>query len=380
MIVDYDREAKVVEQSLDGAKVDTTDLDHNVFQFAVDPPWPPGEKRSLVFSTDRSNIGFRNQGNISGVIANGTFLNNGDGMPLIGFNGGKLIQARNVRRRYGRAPLPRAYKLEDERFWRTNSLRPDSDWVTFTTTVSTVVDQIAIAPGYLAREWEADGRRYFRYEMDRPIQNFFSFQSADYKVLEEEWNGIKLQVFYHEAHTFNVDRIMTAMRESLDYFSQAFSPFQYRQMRILEFPAYASFAQSFANTVPFSESIGYVLDLRDAKSFDVAYYVTAHEVAHQWWGHQIVPSAVQGGTMVVETFAQYGALLAVEKKYGPHQMRRFLGYELDAYLRGRASEPEAERPLYRVENQQYIHYRKGAVVMYELRDRLGEDVVNRSLA
>ena len=37
-------------------------------------------------------------------------------------------------------------------------------------------------------------------------------------------------------------------------------------------------------------------------------------------------------------------------------------------------------PLERVENQAYIHYRKGAVVMYLLQERLGEDAVNRALA
>ncbi|MEO1175102.1 MAG: M1 family aminopeptidase, partial [Myxococcota bacterium] len=174
--------------------------------------------------------------------------------------------------------------------------------------------------------------------------------------------------------------MMKSMRESLEYFSREFSPFQYRQMRILEFPTYATFAQSFANTVPYSEGIGFVLDQRDAKSFDVVYYVTSHEVAHQWWGHQLLPSPNQGWSMLVESFAQYSALIALEAAYGEHQMRRFLKYELDRYLTGRASEPVAEKPLYRNENQQYIHYRKGSVVMYELRDRVGEQVVNRSLA
>ena len=39
-----------------------------------------------------------------------------------------------------------------------------------------------------------------------------------------------------------------------------------------------------------------------------------------------------------------------------------------------------EVPLERVENQPYIHYRKGAVAMYLLQERLGEDAVDRALA
>ena len=61
-------------------------------------------------------------------------------------------------------------------------------------------------------------------------------------------------------------------------------------------------------------------------------------------------------------------------------MRKFLKYELDRYLRGRAGERVEEMPLALVENQPYIHYRKGSVVMYALKDYLGEDLVDRTLA
>ncbi|MBL0020870.1 MAG: hypothetical protein IPP23_00265 [Sphingomonadales bacterium] len=39
-----------------------------------------------------------------------------------------------------------------------------------------------------------------------------------------------------------------------------------------------------------------------------------------------------------------------------------------------------EQPLYRVENQGYVHYRKGSLVFYLLQERLGEDAVNRALS
>jgi ABC-2 type transport system permease protein len=170
------------------------------------------------------------------------------------------------------------------------------------------------------------------------------------------------------------------MKKSLEHFSSAYSPFQFRQMRILEFPDYERFAQSFANTVPFSESIGFIADLNDPDDIDYVYYVTAHEVAHQWWAHQVIGARVQGVTMLDESFAQYSALMVQERQYGPQQMRKFLKYELDRYLRGRGGEIVEEMPLALVENQDYIHYRKGSVVMYSLKDYLGEDIVDKSLA
>ena len=68
--------------------------------------------------------------------------------------------------------------------------------------------------------------------------------------------------------------------------------------------------------------------------------------------------------MIVESLAQYSALMVMEKEYGREHMRRFLKYELDRYLRGRGGELIEELPLMRVENQPYIHYRKGSLVFY----------------
>jgi len=73
-------------------------------------------------------------------------------------------------------------------------------------------------------------------------------------------------------------------------------------------------------------------------------------------------------------------LLVMEKLYGREQVRRFLKYELDRYLRSRGGEVVEELPLARVENQSYIHYQKGTLVMYWLKEVVGEDRVNRALA
>jgi hypothetical protein len=84
--------------------------------------------------------------------------------------------------------------------------------------------------------------------------------------------------------------------------------------------------------------------------------------------------------MLVETLAQYSALMVMEEAYGRDKMKRFLEYELDNYLSGRSFESREERPLMDVSaGQQYIHYRKGSVVMYALKEYLGEETVNRVL-
>jgi hypothetical protein len=139
--------------------------------------------------------------------------------------------------------------------------------------------------------------------------------------------------------------MIAGVKDSLDYFTKNFRPYQHRQVRILEFPRYATFAQCFPNTIPYSESIGFIAKVkRRTRRTRLPYYVTAHEVAHQWWAHQVIGAYVQGATMMSETLAQYSALMVMKKKYGDAKMKRFLKYELDAYLSGRGTRGKKEQP------------------------------------
>lgn len=378
--VSYGFNSIIRHQSIESAELQSSDDTLNFYIYALETPMAPGEERQMTFTVAIENPGFRNSQNETSVVDNGTFFNNEEAMPMVGFHQRFMLQERQPRRRQGLAPLDRAPKLEDQSQWSVNGLSPNVDWVTFRTTVSTVKDQIAMAPGYLQKEWMVGDRRFFSYEMDAPIFNFYAWLSADYTVIDDKWNDVDLQVLYHKPHDYNIDRMMKGMKDSLDYFTTNFGPYQHKQMRILEFPAYQEFAQSFPNTVPFSEGIGFMADNRDPKHIDYVYYVTAHEMAHQWWAHQVMGANVQGGAMLSETLSQYSALMVMKKEYGPEHMRRFLKYELDRYLSSRGAEVLEEQPLYRVENQPYLHYRKGAVIMYALQDYVGEEVVNRTLA
>ena len=97
--------------------------------------------------------------------------------------------------------------------------------------------------------------------------------------------------------------MLASSRAGLDYFQAHFSPYQFAQYRILEFPRYRSFAQSFPNTVPYSEGIGFIGRMVRKDDVDLTYFVTAHELGHQWWGHQLIGAQVQGSNMMSETLA-----------------------------------------------------------------------------
>jgi aminopeptidase N len=126
------------------------------------------------------------------------------------------------------------------------------------------------------------------------------------------------------------------------FHSTNFGPYQHRQVRIIEFPCYETFAQSFPNTIPFSEGAGFVFGTDDEENIDHVFNVTAHEVAHQWWAHQVIGGNVQGATLMSEALAEYSALMVMEKEYGRDKMRHMLKYELDGHLRGRGTQRNRE--------------------------------------
>lgn len=365
---------------LAGATLDKEWRDHHYRIYKLSPALQPDEIRELRFTTTLAERGFPNGAPLTRIVANGSFLDNSEITPNIGVSRAALLKDRGKRRKHGLPVDLRPPTLEDETGRAHNPLRFDSDWIDADITVTTDADQTPIAPGYTVSDTTAGGRRTVRFKPDAPINHFFSIQSARYEVRRDVWQGVDLAVYFHPRHDYNVARMLDAMKVSLAVFSEQFSPFQFRQARILEFPAYANFAQSFANTIPYSESIGFLLEMGDPDDIDVITYVTAHEIAHQWWGHQLLPSEQQGATMLIESFAQYSALLVMERMYGREQIRKFLKYELDRYLRSRGGEVVEELPLARVENQPYIHYQKGSLVMYWLKEVVGEATVNGALA
>lgn len=360
----------------------TEDHPELLFQvYTCSPPLNPGESRQMKFSVRARSRGFENEVSIPQISQNGTFFNN-QIAPQIGYQAGRELTNRNDRRRLGLSeprPIP---PLDPENLTarQDSYISNSSDWVNVETVISTSADQVAVAPGSLLESWQQDGRTYFRYRLDQASLNFFSFISARYKVARDRWDDVDIEVYYHPEHEWNVPRMLKSIHKSLDYYSRNFGPYRHKQARIIEFPRIDSFAQAFPGTMPYSEGIGFIADIKSEDDIDMVFYVVAHEMAHQWWAHQVIGANMEGVTLLSETLAQYSALMVMEQEYGRDIMRKFLRYEMDSYLRSRGSELLRERPLLKVEpNQGYVHYRKGSVVMYQLKELIGEERVNAAL-
>ena len=379
--VRFPRDLVLRSLSIEGARPKITYDRFNYRIFTFDTPMAPGEQRRMAFETVLTQKGFKNDRDLTDVVRNGTFLNDAAIAPTIGMGREQLLQDRRKRAKYG---LPRELRMPQlgtagaDQF---SYLGHDADWVTSDIRVSTDADQTPIAPGVRISDRTVGGRRIAEFRTDAPIMKFFSIQSARYAERHVPYKGVDLVVFYDPAHAWNVERMIGAAKAAFDYYQANYSPYQFHQLRFLEFPAFdGAFAQSFAGTVPWSEDLGFIADLpKGSDKIDYVTYVGAHEIAHQWWAHQVIGADEQGSTLLSETLAQYSALMVMKHMYGPDMIRRFLKYELDRYLASRGADVLPEQPLEKVENQAYVHYRKGSLVMYRLQDQIGEDKVDAAL-
>ena len=377
------------------ARVLRDDPTSGVRLYRLQQPLLPNDSLDLRFDVAYRAAGFTSRLKGTGVFdwatispedrltANGSFL--GETGLRIGYQPGAELEDDNVRQRNGLKPKQRALALNDPRGRRMADFGPDADYIRYQATISTDPDQIAVTPGYLQKEWARNGRRYFQYQMDQPMMPMTGILSARYQVHRETWQPagggqpVAIEIYYDPHHPYNVRRMAQALRDALPYYSAAFGPYQYRQIRILEFPRYKSFAQSQPNTVPFSEGAGFIGDPRDQNAPDYTYFITNHELGHQWWGHQVIGANVQGSSMLIESLAEYSALMTCKHHFTPGQMQQVMRRELDQYLRGRRQERKKEMPLMLVESQPYIHYYKGGMVFYALQDLIGEQKLNKAL-
>ncbi|AZJ37051.1 M1 family aminopeptidase [Tenacibaculum singaporense] len=369
--------------TFDGATVKSTP--YNPFEYTVytlSEGLQPNDSIKMSFKQSYTPKGFSDESPKTHIVHNGTFFNNEE-FPTIGYNRKYELRDADERAKFQLAPRLNKVRREDANELVNARSGSDSDGIHFEMVIGTASDQTAVVPGNLIKQWKEGERNYFHYKMNQPMINFYSVVSAKYTTVKDKWlykdKVVDLEIYYHKKHNYNLDRMMLSMKKSLEYFSTHFSPYQYKQLRIMEFPRYAEFAQSFPGTIPFSEAIGFVLDIDDEKDVDMAFYVTAHEVAHQWWGMQIEAANVQGKHMILETLAQYGALMVLKNNYPKEKVTQFLAYQEETYNRERKKTKTPEPSLALVGNQDYVYYNKGALAMYILQDKIGEDKVNLAL-
>ncbi|MGH9751216.1 MAG: M1 family metallopeptidase [Blastocatellia bacterium] len=359
---EFDRPAKLA--------LDDERLGHRIY--ALGTPLLPGDSLRLSFDARFKPRGFTNTGIDPAVAGNGTFFEGQDWLPAVGYQPGREIAGAGERRAHGLPPCPAVRSLDDVEARRDMT---GAERIAFEAIVGTAEGQIAVAPGALRRTWTENGRRYFHYVTDVPIRNDFAFYSAAYAAREARWNDVAIQILHHPRHALNLDRMVKSVHASLDHFTRLFGPYPHGQIRLVEHPGQSPSLHASPVNVSYQEGFALLNPAADPRGFDFTFAVVAHEIAHQWWGNQVLPANVEGGPLLSESLAWYSAMSVVRETYGDEHLRRLLDMMRESYL---SPSSRAAPPLLRTYDR-FSAYRKGPFAMYALREYVGAEQVNAAL-
>ena len=281
-------------------------------------------------------------------------------MPVIGYQEqvGETRENRMDARRYSRD------------YWKgiTRASYGATAWFPARISVTGPEEYTLNSVGVCTRNTVTDGQRTQVWETDYPVK-ILNIVGGRWKVKE----GDGTAVYYYEGHPYNVDEMTRALDASRKWFSEWFTPYPWRELKLSEFPGLANYAQGFGTNITFSENIGF-LTKNDAKT-DATFLVTAHEAAHQWWGNMLTPANGPGGDFLSEGAAHFSVLLLFEQVKGPRGRMEFAkGIETRYNDRRRADD---ERPMYDVDGKRdsdnTIIYDRGGWVFWMLYDFMGPE-------
>src|SRR5262249_7701956 len=173
---------------------------------------------------------------------------------------------------------------------------------------------------------------------------------------------------------------------ALDFMMAEFGPPPMRTLAITPIPG--GFGQGFPGLVYLS-TLAYIdpeqrpAALRErAQQTFYSELLEAHEVAHQWWGNMVIPAGYQD-EWLMESLANYSALLLLEKKKGI----KAVDAVLDDYKKHLLAKLESGSALesagpitwgYRLQSSvapnawRTVTYEKGTWIIHMLRRRLGD--------
>ena len=360
-------------------------LDRGVLTVPLEPALPPGASVRMELDwSGRINPGISENGapRTSFVYPSASFLSSLSPqlVPLPGVHPDLFLQDEQTRADHGLAPVLLEDRSGDPAVTAfSGSNRPFDLAVRITVPAG----QTAVTGGELIERTPVGDpargsdspRTAFRYRTRHPVRSF-AILAAPFEVRR----GGPDEVWYHGEHTYNLDTVFEALADGREFYEQHFGAYPHRQLRIVELPRVATFAQSFPSLTPYSEAVGFLTNYRDNDRFlDATYFVTAHEVAHQWWGYLVSPAASLGAQVLSESLAEYSAIALLGEKRGERARLICLRLEEERYLRRR--DPDREAPLSRLALEgQAIWYGKGGLVFHMLEQEIGRPALFGALA
>jgi aminopeptidase N len=200
-----------------------------------------------------------------------------------------------------------------------------------------------------------------------PMREFVLVLGRDYQLANRLVNRTVVNSYYYKGDEASGTLALDTAANALLVFSELFGPYPYTELDVVQTP----------NRLGGMEYPGLVV-VQDTlySTGSRVEWLTAHEVAHQWW-FGIVGSDQVDEPWLDEALTQYSTLLYYEKVYGPEIARGVLDGEFiqthrDLISRGLDLPVGLPADSYAREVYWQVVYDKGALYFHELREEIGD--------
>jgi ABC-2 type transport system permease protein len=345
-------------------------------------PLAPGDSLIIELNSSVFYQGFSNDLYSADILDNGTFYKGG--LPSLGYDEDDELSSPYERKKYHLPPkINEEIKQDDPEGINMLRASKPSMLFKFDLIVSTAADQIAVAPGELRKQWKSNGRSYFHYVQNNPgMYPPFAISSARYNISHDSvkiQNGknVAINIYYDPKHIANISRFKKAYRDGLRYYSVAYGDYPFKTISLNETNGPKSF--SAASFDAYNERFGWNAAFQNPDQQDYCYLVTGQLLAQQWWRFQVAPNNTVGSSVISEGLAQYDSYVMMEKIIGKNNMRGILESQSWDYLYRHSHSENAEHPILSA-NEWYTVQNKAGIVLYGLRDLIGEKNINAALS
>jgi ABC-type transport system involved in multi-copper enzyme maturation permease subunit len=368
LCIGIDPEIELVELSPEGASRVSSDEAFGQHWYRPERPLAPGQEMTVRFAIRADRSAFKTFNSEHSVAANGSYIELEKYLPHFGYRAAYEIEDAEERRKNG---LP----------VRRNVLSTDHEYhfIHFQNRISTESGQQAVTAGTLTKSWEHGGRGYFQYQSKEPIPYMFALSSARYAVKTEQYKGTTLRIYHHSQHPQNVPAMLLAMKDALDYGNVNFSAYPRHELTLAEIPHYPGSATAYPGLIFSQERANFRSNLSDSTGFNFTYATTAHETAHQWWAGRVSAPTGPGYALLTESLAKYTEAVVTERRFGKMYLRPYHVKDTQLYFAYRGAMGEKEIPLWQTTDQPFVHYQKGGLALFRLKEVLGEAHLARAL-
>lgn len=352
----------------------------NAQEIRLDRPLGPGEETTMRFTTSWAGpSGFAVHAKNDGipevapveVLGNGTSLLNLQLMPAVGYTDRVEHKPAWKRRKFG---LPEAWAAPaGPDALRQAHATLHLGWVRrVEMTIRTASDQTAYHPGRLVERWtEPDGRRAFRYVIERPGRGWATIVSGRLVESRFERPGLPDVVMAHDPdHTHTVEAFAGALHDAIAHFQDRYGPPPFDEFRMVEQSLHFDGMGARSGMGFASEVLGWKTDLRASGGEDL-HAMAAHMMGMTWWGDQVIPANVAGAKVIHAGLPYWSAQLYLHQRRDADVDRRLRMQALIEAFRGRSSLIDEEAPYVEEFKDSTMIRAKGAGQMLYLASLLG---------